>query len=153
MIAAGIIAADQLTKSVVVAFLAEGESQPLIGTVLQLTHLRNTGAAFGTLRGFGGVLTLAALVGIIVFAAIVVRQPPPMASLGASLVAAGATGNLLDRLIRDGGVVDFIDFRYWPAFNVADSAITIGALLLLYAGMREGSTDAARVDEQAPQGS
>jgi signal peptidase II len=53
--------------------------------------------------------------------------------VAASLVAAGALGNLVDRIFR-GTVVDFVDFRYWPAFNVADSAITIGALLLLWAG-------------------
>lgn len=138
IIAAAVIAADQITKLAIVATLMEGESQPLIGDVLRLTHIRNTGAAFGMLRGLGGVLALAALVGVIAFAAVVVRQPPPMTSIGAALVAAGATGNLIDRLFRTSGVVDFVDFKYWPAFNVADSAITIGAILLLWAGMKEG---------------
>lgn len=138
IIAAAVIASDQITKLAIVATLMEGESQPLIGDVLRLTHIRNTGAAFGMLRGLGGVLVLAALVGVIAFAAVVVRQPPPMTSIGAALVAAGATGNLIDRLFRTSGVVDFVDFKYWPAFNVADSAITIGAILLLWAGMKEG---------------
>lgn len=141
-LAAVVVAADQLTKAAIVSALAEGESQPLIGDFLQLTHLRNTGAAFGVLRGLGGVLALAALVGVVAFAAVVVRQPPPMTSMGAALVATGAAGNLIDRLLRDGGVVDFVHFRFWPAFNVADSAITIGAILLLWAGTREGSAGA-----------
>jgi signal peptidase II len=128
---------DQLTKSAVVATLAVGESRPILGDVLRLSHIRNTGAAFGLLRGFGGVIALAATVGVIVFAAIVVRQPPVLTGLGAALVAAGATGNLIDRIFRGGGVVDFVDFKFWPAFNVADSAITIGAILLLSAGLFE----------------
>jgi signal peptidase II len=155
-----VIAADQITKSAVVAALREGESQPIIGDLLRLTHIKNTGAAFGMLRGLGGVLALAALVGVIAFAAVVVRQPPPLTSIGAALVAAGAMGNLIDRLFREGGVVDFVDFRYWPAFNVADSAITIGAVLLLWAGMREGSGSAKEAsptggepDEPAHRGS
>jgi signal peptidase II len=155
-----VIVADQVTKFAVVAALREGESQPIIGDLLRLTHIRNTGAAFGMLQGLGGVLALAALVGVIAFAAVVVRQPPPMTSLGAALVAAGASGNLLDRLFRDGGVVDFVDFRFWPAFNVADSAITVGAILLLWAGMREGSGPAKETspaggepDEPAHRGS
>ena len=99
------------------------------------------------------MLGLAALVGIIAFAAVIVRNPPPLTTIGASLVAAGAAGNLLDRLVRDGGVVDFVDFRYWPAFNVADSAITIGALILLYAGVKEGSESQREDDARAAQGS
>ncbi len=137
LVAVGVVVLDQLTKSAVVATLAVGESRPILGDVLRLSHIRNTGAAFGLLRGFGGVIALAATVGVIVFAAIVVRQPPVLTGLGAALVAAGATGNLIDRIFRGGGVVDFVDFKFWPAFNVADSAITIGAILLLSAGFFE----------------
>jgi signal peptidase II len=125
----------------VVSRLAEGESVRLIGDVLRLSHLRNSGAAFGLLRGFGGVLALAALAGVIGFIGVVVRRPPPLTGVAAALVAAGALGNLIDRLVRGpigrGTVVDFVDFRLWPAFNVADSAITIGALLLLWASWSE----------------
>lgn len=133
-----VIALDQATKSLVAATMYVGESRPVIGDVLRLTHVRNPGAAFGLLRGLGGMLALAAAVGIVVFAAVIVRRPPPLTAIGAALVAAGATGNLIDRLLRDGGVVDFVDFRFWPAFNVADSAISVGAILLLWAGFREG---------------
>ena len=131
-----VIALDQITKALVASSLNVGETRPVIGDILRLTHIRNPGAAFGMLRGLGGMLALAALVGIVVFAAVIVRQPPPMTAYGAALVAAGATGNLIDRLLRDGGVIDFVDFRYWPAFNVADSAISVGAILLLWAGFR-----------------
>jgi len=131
LLAACVIVGDQVTKAAVVATLAEGESRRLIGDVLRLTHIRNTGAAFGMFRGLGGLFGLAALVGVIVFAAIIVRRPPFWTGLGASLIGAGAIGNLIDRVFRAGGVVDFVDFRFWPAFNVADSSIFVGAFVLL----------------------
>ena len=134
LLALAIVALDHLTKFIVVRTLAEGESRPLIDGVLRLSHIRNSGAAFGSLRGLSGVLVLAALVGVVAFALVVVRNPEPLTAVGAGLVAGGAAGNLIDRLVRPGGVVDFVDFRFWPAFNVADSAITIGAVLLVWFG-------------------
>jgi signal peptidase II len=131
-----VIGLDHLTKFVVVRALAEGESRPIIGDVLRLSHIRNSGAAFGTLKGFGGILVLAAMVGVVAFALIIVRNPEPVTAIGAGLVAGGAAGNLIDRIFRPGGVVDFVDFRFWPAFNVADSAISVGAILLLLTGFR-----------------
>ena len=146
-VAAAVVGLDQLTKAIVASTLAEGESIHLIGDFLRLSHFRNSGAAFGLLRGYGGVFALAALVGVVAFAGVVVRRPPPLVGFAAALVAAGALGNLLDRLFRGapgrGTVVDFIDFRYWPAFNVADSAISIGAVLLILATWRERG-DSAR---------
>jgi signal peptidase II len=132
-----VVLLDQVTKTLVVRALAEGESRPLIGDVLRLSHFRNTGAAFGMLRGFAGVIALFAVVGVVVFAAVVVRDPSPVVAYGAALVAAGAAGNLIDRFFRGGGVVDFVDFSFWPAFNVADSAITVGAILLFWSGVFE----------------
>jgi signal peptidase II len=134
---AGVVALDQLVKTAVVSALAVGESLSVIGEVLRITHIRNTGAAFGMLKGLGGVFALAAIVGIVAFASLVVRRPPLWTGVGAALVAAGAAGNLFDRLFRDGGVVDYVDFRFWPAFNVADSAITIGAVVLLLSSATE----------------
>jgi signal peptidase II len=131
-----VVGFDQLTKSLVASSLREGESVRVIGEVLRITHIRNSGAAFGMLRGFGGLLALVALVGVIAFFAVVVQNPPPLTGVAAALVAAGAGGNLIDRLLRGpigrGTVVDFVDFRFWPAFNVADSAITIGAILIVW---------------------
>jgi signal peptidase II len=140
-IALGLVGLDQLTKSIVASALAEGESLRVIGDLLRITHIRNSGAAFGMLRGYGGLFALAALVGVVAFAAIVVRRPSPATGVAAALVAAGASGNLCDRLFRGplgrGTVVDFVHLSFWPAFNVADSAITIGALLLIVTSFRE----------------
>ena len=140
-ISLAVVGLDQLTKFLVVSNLAEGESHRLVDGVLRLSHIRNSGAAFGTFRGFSGLLALAAVVGVIVIIGLLVQRPSPMTGVGAALVAAGACGNLLDRLFRGpfgrGTVVDFVDPRFWPAFNVADSAITIGALLIVLAGVLE----------------
>ncbi len=138
---AAVVGLDQLTKAIVASALDEGESLRVVGDTLRLSHIRNSGAAFGLLRGYGGLFALAALVGVIAFIGVVVRRPAPLVGVAAALIAAGALGNLLDRLFRGspgrGTVVDFIDFRFWPAFNVADSAISIGALLLIVATWRE----------------
>ena len=134
LVSAVIVGSDQLTKYAIVRTIPEGSSRRVVDDHLWLSHFRNTGAAFGTLRGFSGVLALAALVGVIAFLAVVVREPGRMGGIGAALVAGGALGNLIDRLAR-GSVVDFVDFRFWPAFNVADSAITIGAILLVWSSL------------------
>jgi signal peptidase II len=148
-IAVVVIGLDHLTKYLVVRSLHEGESTAIIGDVLRLSHIRNPGAAFGSLRGLGGVLVLAAMVGVVAFALVIVRNPDPVTAIGAGFVAGGAAGNLLDRMFRPGGVVDFVDFRFWPAFNVADSAITVGAVILLVAGFRQREP-APTDDEPAP---
>ena len=136
-----LVGVDQLTKSLVAATLAEGESVRVIGDVLRITHIRNSGAAFGMLRGFGGLFALVALVGVVAFVAILVRRPSTMTGIAAALVAAGALGNLTDRIFRGpigrGTVVDFVHPSFWPAFNVADSAISIGAALLIITSFRE----------------
>jgi len=134
-IAAAVVALDQITKLLIVRNVAQGDHVRVIGDFLVISHIRNSGAAFGTLTGFGGVLAMVALAGIGIFAVVAWRQSTPMVGIAAGLVAGGAMGNLLDRIIR-GTVVDFIDFRFWPAFNVADSAITIGAVLLVWFGAR-----------------
>jgi len=146
-LALAVVGLDQLTKWLVVSTLEEGESVRILGDVLWISHIRNSGAAFGLLRGFGGLLALVALVGVVAFFAIIVQKPPAIIGVAAALVAAGALGNLVDRLFRGpigrGSVVDFVDFRFWPAFNVADSAITIGAVLIVWSELRSGrvSTD------------
>ena len=149
VLALAVIGLDHLTKWAVVRNLAEGESRPIIDDILRLSHIRNPGAAFGSLRGLGGVLVLAAMVGVVAFALVIVRNPDPVTAVGAGLIAGGAAGNLLDRMFRPGGVVDFVDFRFWPAFNVADSAISIGAIVLLLGGWRAGREPKA-TDDDAP---
>ncbi len=143
LLALVVTALDQLTKFLLVSWIPEGGSRPVVDHVLWFSDFRNPGAAFGTLKGFSGVLALAALVGVIAFLAIVVRDPGRWSGVGAAVVAGGALGNLIDRIAR-GSVVDFIDFHFWPAFNVADSAITVGAIVILLAGLldKKGQRDA-----------
>jgi signal peptidase II len=137
LVAAGaVVALDQLTKWWASAVLP-GNPIVLIDGFLQLKYVTNTGAAFSLLQGAGSIIALMAIA-IVVFIVIVVHKVPhrpEAAALG--LVLGGAMGNLIDRVFRgdgllDGGVVDFISFSFFPSFNVADSAITIGALLALF---------------------
>jgi signal peptidase II len=129
--ALGILLLDQLSKAVVRAFLPIGHSFPP-DTPIRLTHVTNTGAAFGLFQGSGTVLTVVALVGVVLlllyYRSFGLRHPLLRVSLALQL--GGALGNLTDRL-RQGYVTDFIDLRVWPIFNLADSAITIGAFLLI----------------------
>ena len=117
-----IIAVDQLTKYIVVSKMYLGQSIPIVGKLMHITFLYNTGAAFSILR-----MINAASLGIFCF--------PRLATYGKRmkwgtiLLLGGTVGNLIDRLLQ-GSVIDFIDFRIWPVFNVADSAICIGAALV-----------------------
>jgi signal peptidase II len=122
---------DQLTKAVVTSSLAHSSVELLGGAVL-LDLTRNTGAAFSTFPGGGLAFTIIAVVvcgGIVLF----YRQAAGdsrLLAVALGLVLGGAAGNLTDR-VRLGYVVDFIDLRWWPVFNLADSAIVIGVALLL----------------------
>ena len=143
-VAAGVVALDQLTKQLALVFLADGPVR-LLGHFLELRLLRNSGAAFGRLQGLGGWIALVAVlvvVGIVVSLHAIARRSEALA-LG--LVLGGAFGNLVDRLFRgpglaDGKVVDFIHFSFWPTFNAADSAITIGVILTLILALRSPAT-------------
>ncbi len=135
-----IVVLDQITKAAVRSHLPLHGSRPVIEGVLDLIHVQNAGVAFGLMNDYAhpqrGLLTmglaLAALIGIGYYA----RQLQPaerLARVGLSLILGGAIGNLIDR-VRDGFVVDFIDvywrdWHFW-AFNVADAAITAGAILV-----------------------
>lgn len=136
--ALAVAAADQLTKNLALDVLADGPVH--VVWTLQLRLIFNKGAAFGLGSNVAPVLVavgIAVLVALLGFS----RHAPQgrLATAALGLVAGGAVGNLIDRLVRDhgGAVVDFIDFQWWPVFNVADMAITCGAVLLVVAG-REG---------------
>lgn len=139
-LAAAVIAVDQLTKWWAVAALSDGPITVLEG-FFSLRYVTNPGAAFGLLPGAGSIIALAAVAAVVLIV-VVVREVEPLWEAGAlGLVMGGAMGNLLDRVFRgdgllDGEVVDFIDFDFFPAFNLADSAITIGALLALFLALR-----------------
>lgn len=130
---------DQLTKSLVTKNLALNQSIPIINGILHITLIHNRGAAFGILKNQATLFIFTS-----VFAIILIyfnlkntqHRRHSIYSVSLSLILAGASGNLFDRLFL-GYVVDFIDFRIWPVFNVADSAITVGAILLGWSILRK----------------
>jgi signal peptidase II len=131
-----VVAVDQLTKALVRDGIPRGERRAVLPGV-ELVHVRNRGIAFGLLDGRSVLLTV--LVGgalALLLAYFALHADRPLLWLATGLLLGGALGNLLDRL-RDEAVTDFIDLPLWPAFNVADMAITAGVLVLL-AAMESG---------------
>jgi signal peptidase II len=131
LVAAATVAADQAAKALVRTRIDRGDAVDLI-LGIKLVNVRNRGIAFGMFSGGGALLVIfavAALVALLVFFAR--HRDRPLVWLPTGLLIGGAAGNLVDR-VRDHGVTDFIDFSAWPAFNVADMAITFGVLTLLY---------------------
>jgi signal peptidase II len=136
----GVILLDQYTKKLIIDHIAEGERIDVM-SVLAIVHARNPGAAFSMLATAGGwqrwfftVLSISVAVALIVWLGKVKARSQALLSCSLSLILAGALGNVIDRLFR-GTVVDFI-YAHWnehdfPAFNVADSAISVGAALLI----------------------
>ena len=131
---------DRLTKWQAEEHLAGRPPIELIPGVLQLRYTTNPGGAFGL---FGGLTWLFVAVSVVVIVVVLLASrdlPGPFPAVGLGLVLAGAVGNLTDRLIRgprfSGEVVDFIDLHVWPVFNLADSAIVVGAAILLVHGLR-----------------
>ncbi|MBU2054556.1 MAG: signal peptidase II [Proteobacteria bacterium] len=140
-IAAVVVVLDQLTKAWIISTLHVHDSFAVIGGFFNITHVRNPGAAFGFLAGafplfrsiFFLAVTAAAIALIIHYLRTTrIKSLPLVFSL--ALILAGAVGNLIDR-VRFGEVVDFLDFHvgahHWPAFNVADAAITTGAVVMV----------------------
>jgi signal peptidase II len=131
LVAAGTVAVDQAVKALVRSTIDRGDAVDVI-LGIKLVNVRNSGIAFGMFSG-GGVLlvifAIAALTALLVFFAR--HRDRPLVWLPTGLLIGGAAGNLIDR-VRESGVTDFIDFPWWPAFNVADIAITFGVLTLLY---------------------
>jgi signal peptidase II len=130
-VAIAAVLADQVTKRVVTHTLALDEAEHVIGP-LSIHHVQNSGIAFGLFSsataGVTVVTSIAVVWMLVFFARSGSRHPVLPAALG--LLIGGSVSNLLDR-IRLGHVTDFIDFRYWPAFNLADSFIVIGVAILL----------------------
>lgn len=134
-----IVILDQLSKAWVGKALLLGESVPLLRGVMHLTLIHNTGAAFGMLRRYPHLFVAigaAASVFILVFLAKKGEILDICGKTAFCFILGGTLGNLIDRM-RFGHVIDFIDFRIWPVFNVADSFITIGAVLLGWTLLRD----------------
>ncbi len=149
LIAAFVIGLDQLTKALVRSGLALGESWPSDSWVVKITHVTNTGAAFGILQGQGAFLTITAFLGMAAIAFYYAFPPLEHGLLRAALglQLGGAIGNLVDRL-RFGEVTDFIHFPHYPAFNVADSSIVIGLVIIgAFFVLNEGRSNQARPDD------
>ena len=128
---AAVVAADVASKALVTSQIQRGERENIFFLV-DLVHVRNRGVAFGLLadgRSLVLILTLAALALLVVFFATHARRP--LLWLPTGLLLGGAVGNLVDR-IDDEAVTDFVDLPFWPAFNLADLAITAGVFALLY---------------------
>ncbi len=142
-------AADQVSKWVVAQALLVGEVRPLIPGFFNLTHVTNRGAAFGLFANVSSplgtiLLVLFSGVALAVIGVLLWRNPADrLSGVSLALIFGGALGNLLDR-VRVGRVVDFLDFHlggyHWPAFNLADSAIVLGAAgVMLHLLRRRGS--------------
>jgi signal peptidase II len=139
-LAGGVLVADQVTKSWAVNALADTPIH-VIGDFAQFQLTRNSGAAFSSFTGATPLLALMAIGVSVALVRIAARTPETWLVVGLSLVLGGALGNLSDRIFRDpsflsGHVVDFVDVGRWPVFNVADSAITIGAIVLIVRSLR-----------------
>ena len=136
-----VVICDQVTKALVRRTLKLHESVEIVPGFLDFTHVRNTGAAFGFLNGVDfpfktaviAVVATGALIGVAVYAAGLAHQQM-LARVGLALIIGGAAGNLIDRVMI-GSVVDFVDvywrsYHFW-AFNVADSAISVGVAAMI----------------------
>ncbi len=133
---------DQASKYAVSTYMAQGESIPVLPPVFYLTYILNPGAAFGILANRTAFFIA---VGVLVVGGVLVGyrflpRERVWTRLALGLVVGGALGNLIDR-VRLGRVIDFLDFRVWPVFNLADTAIVTGALLLLLDVWRAGSKE------------
>lgn len=129
---AAVLFFDQVSKAAIRASLRPGDSITLVPDVFYISHVRNTGAAFGLLPGARPVFVATSLVVVLAILAYWIRWRPKTAWLlvATGLAAGGALGNLVDRVIA-GRVTDFFEVRGFPVFNIADSSIVIGVGLLI----------------------
>ncbi|MBI2916415.1 MAG: signal peptidase II [Chloroflexi bacterium] len=132
VVALAVVVLDQITKFLVRTYIPLGQSIPK-DSLVRLTHVTNTGAAFGLFQGQAalflwlGIVTMAVVLLLLFY-----RSPTfgnPWARLALGLELGGGVGNLIDR-VRWGQVVDFVDVGFWPVFNVADSSISVGVVVL-----------------------
>lgn len=132
LVASLVIIVDRLAKFLVFNSFFEGQSVPVIPKIFHMTLVLNTGAAFGLLKNRNQFFIISSLVVAALIIAYVffanIKDLIMLSALG--MILGGAIGNLADRLLF-GYIIDFLDFRVWPVFNIADSAITAGSFLLI----------------------
>lgn len=143
VVAVATIAVDQLTKWMVISQLGPDRKRhgvDVIGSFLAVQYVENTGAAFGVMQGRSSLLTILAIVVLAIVLVAFYRSGSRsgMADISFGLLVGGAVGNLIDR-VRFGFVVDFISVGVWPTFNVADSAVTVGVVLLVWHGVADAT--------------
>jgi len=131
LIVFGVLLLDQITKYLIKTNFAINEPLVLIKNFLSITFTINTGSAFGMLQGFNTIFIFISFIALGVILFYWDKLKIKKDKLLVALITGGILGNLVDR-IAYGHVIDFISFSFWPAFNVADSAITIGVIGLIY---------------------
>jgi len=142
VVAVLILVIDQISKQAVMTSLRPGESWNPVAALerwVSLTYVTNTGVAFGLFPEYGTIFMVIAVV-VVVAIIFYYRHLPGeqwLVQVSLGLQLAGALGNLLDRL-RHGHVIDFIDFKVWPVFNVADSSVFVGVVILAFLLLRHG---------------
>jgi signal peptidase II len=138
LVMAAVLLVDQVTKRLVQSHITEGDRDNVFLGV-DIVHVRNHGVAFGAFAGGGTIVAVIIAVALVALVVWFVRHTgTPLAWLPTGLLLGGAVGNIFDR-VRDGAVTDFVKVPAWPAFNVADIAITFGVLSLLYVLESSGS--------------
>lgn len=130
-VAAAVLGLDQATKALVLSRLGPAGSVRILGPFLSFTLVRNTGAAFGLFAGATAALAVVGAAAVVAAWLLSGRTHRPRTAWALGLVLGGALGNLVDRLLRH-AVIDFVNVHVWPVFNVADSAVTVGAILLVW---------------------
>jgi signal peptidase II len=130
LVAIAVIAVDQVTKAIVRGEIDPFEQIEVLPGV-KLIHTENTGVAFSVLSGGGPLVVIVALLALAALLAFfLTHMTKPLVWLPTGLLLGGAAGNLIDR-VAQGGVTDFIKLPHWPAFNVADIAVTFGVIVLV----------------------
>ncbi|MHB8588588.1 MAG: signal peptidase II [Candidatus Dormibacteraceae bacterium] len=131
LVAIAVFVVDRVTKSLVAAEIPFGTEVSVVGHLVAITNVRNSGAAFGLVPAGAGIFLIASVavaIGLVVYVA---RTPTSVAAgVVLGLILGGTIGNGYDRLVF-GTVTDFVNFHFWPVFNVADSAISIGVVALI----------------------
>jgi signal peptidase II len=129
----GLLIADQAVKHLVRTTMVQGQSIPIIENIFHITYIENPGAAFGILanqRMLFLILT-AVIVGVMIYLYCSLSNKKSLTAVSLGIVVSGAIGNFIDRFMQ-GTVTDFLDFRIWPIFNIADIAICVGLALICY---------------------
>jgi signal peptidase II len=160
LVSTGVVVLDQVTKRLVASMIDLHDSHELVAGLASLTHVRNRGAAFGFLSNadlpYQAVLfSVLSVVALLAIAAYAFKLPVAhkWTQVALALIMGGAVGNLIDRMVH-GFVIDFVDVywraHHWPAFNVADSCISIGVVMLVLELFRPGQSEPASPDRPQP---